>query len=37
MNYGIKILTRLFNRIGRKSVFPSDWKVAIICLIYKGK
>jgi hypothetical protein len=36
-NDGIKILTSLFNKIKNKNDFPSDWKVAIICPIYKGK
>jgi hypothetical protein len=36
-NDGIKILTNLFNKVKNKNEFPSDWKVAIICPIYKGK
>jgi hypothetical protein len=27
----------LFNKVKNKNEFPSDWKVAIICPIYKGK
>jgi hypothetical protein len=34
---GINILTNLFNKAKNKNEFPSDWKVAIICPIYKGK
>jgi hypothetical protein len=36
-NDGIKILTNLFSKVKNKNEFPSDWKVAIICPIYKGK
>jgi hypothetical protein len=36
-NDGIKILTSLFNKVKNKNEFPSEWKVAIICPIYKGK
>jgi hypothetical protein len=36
-NDGIKILTSLFNKIKNNNEFPSDWKVAIIFPIYKGK
>jgi hypothetical protein len=36
-NDGIKILTNMFNKVKNKNEFPSDWKVAIICPIYKGK
>jgi hypothetical protein len=31
------MLTILFNKVKNKNEFPSDWKVAIICPIYKGK
>jgi hypothetical protein len=27
----------LFNKVKNKNESPSDWKVAIICPIYKGK
>jgi hypothetical protein len=37
MNDGIKILTRLFNKIRSKIMFPPDWKVVIIFPIKKGK
>jgi hypothetical protein len=36
-NDGLKILTNLFNKVKNKNEFLSDWKVAIICPIYKGK
>jgi hypothetical protein len=33
----IEITVYLFNKIRNKSDFPEEWKIAIICPIYKGR
>jgi hypothetical protein len=33
----IEILVEMFNKVRRGKGFPDDWKIAVICLIYKGR
>jgi hypothetical protein len=37
MKGGIEILVAMFNKVKKGKGFPDDWKMAIICPIYKGK
>jgi hypothetical protein len=34
---GIEILVEIFNEVKKGKDFPDDWKIAIICPVYKGK
>jgi hypothetical protein len=37
MKGGIEILVEMFNKVKRGKGFPGDWKIAVICPIYKGR
>jgi hypothetical protein len=34
---GLEILVRLFNKVKEGKDFPTDWKIAIVCPIFKVK
>jgi hypothetical protein len=36
MKGGIEILVEMFKKVKKGKGFPGDWKIAVICLIYKG-
>jgi hypothetical protein len=33
----LEILVEMFNKIKRGKGFPEDWKIAVICPVYKGR
>jgi hypothetical protein len=37
MKGGIEILAEMFNKVKRGKGFPDDWKIAVICPVYKGR
>jgi hypothetical protein len=37
MKGGIEILVEMFNKVKKGKIFPEDWKISIICPIYKGR
>jgi hypothetical protein len=34
---GIEILVEMFNKVKKRKGFPDDWKITIVCPIYKGR
>jgi hypothetical protein len=34
---GLEILVRLFNEVKEGKDFPTYWKIAVVCPIFKGK
>jgi hypothetical protein len=34
---GLEILVRLFNKVKEGKDFPTDWKIATVCPIFRGK
>jgi hypothetical protein len=37
VGWGLEISVRLFNKVKEGKDFPTDWKIAIVCPIFKGK